>query len=109
MLWYADMQEFRPQNDRPNLSVLAPVTKDGRPAVCMPAIGERLSYTRRDWCFHVRPRRFLFVWLVFSRGRRVNISFCLRQQLRDRVSSSSPLLHHGRMHYCSLLWKLYFY
>lgn len=31
-LWYADMQEFRPQNDRPNLSVLAPVTKDGRPA-----------------------------------------------------------------------------
>lgn len=31
-LWYADMQEFGPQNDRPNLSVLAPVTKDGRPA-----------------------------------------------------------------------------
>lgn len=29
-LWYADMQEFGPQNDRPNLSVLAPVTKDGR-------------------------------------------------------------------------------
>lgn len=26
------MQEFGPQNDRPNLSVLAPVTKDGRPA-----------------------------------------------------------------------------
>lgn len=31
MLWYADMQEFWPQNDRPNLSVLALVTKDGRP------------------------------------------------------------------------------
>lgn len=31
--------------------------KMAAPAVCSPAIGERLSYTRRDWCFRVCPRR----------------------------------------------------
>lgn len=38
-----------PQNDRPNLSALAPVTKDGCLAMCLPAIGARLSYSPCDW------------------------------------------------------------
>lgn len=38
-----------PQNDRPNLSALAPVTKDGCLAMCLPAIGACLSYSPCDW------------------------------------------------------------
>lgn len=98
-LWYADMQEFRPQNDRPNLSVLAPVTKDGRPS-SVHACHWWTPELRSTWLvFSCSSHRFffLFFFIIFSWGRGVNISFCLRQQLRDRVSSSGPLLHHRWM------------
>lgn len=50
MLWYADMQEFLglkmiDQTCQPWLRLL----KMAASAVCVPAIGARLSYSPRDW------------------------------------------------------------
>lgn len=110
-LWYADMQEFGPQNDRPNLSVLAPVTKDGRPAsVCVPVIGACLSYSPCDWSYHVCPQPLCFfgkVWISVFWLCKTQFSSVIMWLLSDynppSVFSSAQFWVYRCMWYCMLL------
>lgn len=57
VLWYADMEEFLglkmiDQTCQPWLLLL----KMAAPAVCVPVIGARLSYSACDWLQHVCPQ-----------------------------------------------------
>lgn len=64
-LWYADMQEFRPRNDRPNLSVLAPVTKDGRPGSVHACHWPTPELHSARLVFSASSRPFFFSFFLF--------------------------------------------